>query len=93
MIKTALTLAALTLAAPAYAQQCGSTEEAYQALSEKYNETRQGMGFAESGAIVEFWASITGSWSAIVSFPDGTTCLIASGQDWTFAPEPAEPNL
>lgn len=41
-------------------------------------------------AVVELWASEkTGTWTVLMTGPDGRACIIASGQDWQSDP----PNL
>lgn len=75
--------AALALwAIPANAQQGNSAEHATVAahLAERYGETRQAIGLASNGTIVEVWANLeTGTWSITVSVPGDLTCLVAEG--------------
>lgn len=51
-------------------------------LSDDYQETRNSIGLANSGSVVEVFSSIDGSWSMIVTRPDGISCLIAAGRNW-----------
>jgi hypothetical protein len=37
--------------------------------------------------VVEFWASEkTGSFTVLVTYPNGVTCILASGQNWIEKP-------
>ncbi|MGM0584772.1 MAG: hypothetical protein ACQEUZ_08975 [Pseudomonadota bacterium] len=55
-------------------------------LSSAYGEQRRGYGLEEeqAGGVVELWASEeTGSWTLILTTPEGLACLLASGRHWT----------
>ncbi|MEP2531796.1 hypothetical protein [Shimia sp.] len=63
------------------ARNCGPRDAVVQRLGETYGETRQSVGLGAQGAVVEVFASDTsGSWTITVTFPNGATCLVASGQ-------------
>lgn len=71
------------------AQQCGPRPDILAHLSEAYGETRRGLGLTANRAVVEVFASDqTGSWTITVTLPNGTTCLIASGEN--YEPQPAQ---
>ena len=36
----------------------------------------------EKAQVVEIFTSASGSWTIVVTRPDGQTCLVASGQAW-----------
>jgi hypothetical protein len=40
------------------------------------------MGLAASGSIVEILVSQTGSWTILVTSPNGTSCVVAVGDYW-----------
>ncbi len=95
-----LKLAALALAAiatvPATAiaqgQNCSQREAVVERLSTKYGESRQSIGMAPKGRVVEVYASHeTGTWTITVTMPNGITCLVASGQSFETLDEPIEP--
>ncbi len=46
------------------------------------------MGLAATTQLMEIYASPKGSWSLIVTLADGTTCLVASGQNFEILSEP-----
>ena len=83
MMKTmtyAATILAL-LATPALAQRCAPREMVVDRLANKYGETRQSIGLGANNAVVEVFASdASGSWTIVVTSPNGLTCLVASGQ-------------
>lgn len=82
-IALGLTAAILTLPAPANARQqaCAERDKVLRKLESAFGETRQSIGLGANNDVVEVFASAeTGSWTITVTRPDGTTCLIASGQ-------------
>lgn len=65
------------------APQCGPRAALLAELTNKYNETRRGIGVAANNQVMELFASAdTGSWTITVTLPEGTTCLVASGQNF-----------
>ena len=63
------------------ARNCGPRDVVVQRLAEGYGETRQSIGLGARGAVVEVFASdASGSWTITVTYPNGATCLVASGQ-------------
>lgn len=78
------------------APQCAPREGVLAALSQKYGETRRGIGMAGDAQMMELFASDeTGSWTITVTLPDGTTCLVATGQSYESLtedlPRPGDP--
>ena len=73
----------LAAAAPAVAgARCGPRAEVIEMLGERYEETRRGMGMAGSTQVLEVFASQDGTWTVLVTDPEGRSCLVASGQAW-----------
>ena len=73
-------LLALFTPSLAFAAECGPSLDVYRALSERYDERRVSIGLAaDAASIVETWASEAGTWTVIVTMPNGTSCLIGSG--------------
>lgn len=70
----------------AEAAQCAPRDEVVAGLATGYDEVRQGAGLTagpDGGAqVLEVFASAAGSWTIVVTLPDGMTCLVASGQNW-----------
>ncbi|SDF21753.1 hypothetical protein SAMN04488117_1031, partial [Celeribacter baekdonensis] len=71
-----------TLPAPATAQQsCGQRDQVLERLGTQYGESRQSIGLAPNNGVVELFASTeTGTWTLLMTQPNGVSCLIASGQ-------------
>ncbi len=68
---------------PAEAQlDCGDHRQITNRLMADYSETRVGAGLDGFGSVVELFASEQGSWTILVTFPDGRTCLMAAGEAW-----------
>ena len=74
-------------AAPASGQTvCGDRAEIVAKLESRYQEFATAVGISENN-IVELFLSESGSWTILLSFPTGTTCLIAAGEEWQAVPE------
>jgi hypothetical protein len=62
---------------------CGERASIIERLRTKYGESLRGAGVFQGRRVVEVWASETsGSWTIVVTLPNGSTCLMASGEDW-----------
>jgi hypothetical protein len=68
----------------AHAQSsCGDRTAMVEQLSRTYGETRKGAGLVGQTALFEVWASdATGSWTILKTYPNGTACLVAAGENW-----------
>ena len=72
---------ATTQAQAQQARNCGPREQVVTRLAEGYGETRQSMGLGANNAVIEVFASDeSGTWTILVTTPNGTACLVASGQ-------------
>lgn len=91
----ALVLAALlagSAAQPVQAQGavCAARDDVVERLRQKYGESRRGIGLLQDQRVVEIWTSEkSGSWTIVVTLPDGSTCLLAAGENWEPMDEPA----
>lgn len=74
-------------------RNCAPRELVLERLADKYGETRQSIGLAPDGGLVEVFASVqTGTWTITITLPTGVTCLVVSGQSFeTLAEMPAAP--
>ena len=78
-------LAALTAftASSANAQTaCGPREQLVKLLADQYKEDPVGMGLSQPGQVLEVFASSNGSWTMVMTMPDGKACMIAAGDNW-----------
>ena len=88
-----LAAALIAVAAPSSAQSvCNTTPVIYSILSGKHGESTAARGMTRGGELLEMWANRdTGSWSLLITRPDGITCLVQAGQNFNAVPVP--PNL
>ena len=84
-------LATLLAASPAAALQCGSRDAVTVTLAERYGEVRQALGLAQNGVVMELYAAETGSWTILITRPDGMACLLAAGEDFQSLSEALPP--
>ncbi len=62
---------------------CADGAKVVDCLRSKCGERRRGVGVAEGQRVMEVWASeASGSWTIVMTLPDGSSCLIAAGEDW-----------
>lgn len=62
---------------------CAKRELVVKKLEQGYGEILRSMGLQKSQGIVEIYSSeTTGSWTILMTRPDGVSCLIAAGQLW-----------
>lgn len=82
-MKFLATAVLMSLPMAAIAQtNCASTDEVYSIVRDRYQESRVLSGFSLSGHVTEFWVNPdSGSWTAIVTRPDGISCIADQGTD------------
>ena len=61
---------------------CNDRTKFVHALASTHSESPVAMGLAASGSIVEILVSQTGSWTILVTSPNGTSCVVAVGDYW-----------
>ena len=80
----------LAPAGPAQAQaartSCGDRAAVLDRLAARYAEAPVNMGLTSTGAVLEILASDQGTWTVLVTTPQGVTCMMAAGEHW----EPVE---
>jgi len=70
-------------AAQAQPASCAARASVIERLQTTFGESRQGMGLGQNNAVVEIFASAdTGTWTILVTLPNGMSCLIAAGESW-----------
>lgn len=85
-------LVLLLISFPATAQiGCQSRDVVIDWLRDSHKELVIAIGLTNDGKLVEFAASSEGkTWTFIITNPQGISCLLTAGQDWTIlraAPE------
>jgi hypothetical protein len=79
----ALCLAAATPPAGADELRCAERTRVVQKLLERFGETLRSVGLQRGDGVVEVYSSeTTGTWTILVTRPDGISCLLAAGQLW-----------
>ena len=64
---------------------CVQREKLVHNLAEKYNEKQTAIGREAAGGksrMVEVFVSSTGSFTILLSYPNGVSCVAASGEGW-----------
>lgn len=72
-------------AAPALAQMplaCGDRADVVEQLRAKFGEVPRAIGLTRGGAVIELFVSEEGSFTILLSFPNGRACLQATGDQW-----------
>jgi hypothetical protein len=65
------------------AQQCDQRARVIGHLAQKYKEAPVAIGVTTTGGMVEVLTTGDGgTWTIILSSPNGTSCLVAAGEGW-----------
>lgn len=84
MLRLLLAAGLVALSGPAMAQQpmCAPRAKVLEALATQYSETPRAFGLNDAGSMVELAVSESGSFTLLVTRPDGITCIITGGEGW-----------
>jgi hypothetical protein len=69
---------------------CAERAEVVDILGQQYGEQRHGLGLTLGGQMLEIFVARNGHWSALLSYADGRTCMIAAGEGWLDEPVTAD---
>lgn len=69
---------------------CGLRADFIKALAERYQETGKALCIAGQINLVEVFASKAGTWTILVTTPEGKSCIIAAGSSWEDLPPKIE---
>lgn len=61
---------------------CGKRSLFVSRLKDRYEEKPVSVGLASNGVIIEVFAAPSGSFSILVTRPEGVSCLVTSGSNW-----------
>jgi len=61
---------------------CSTRDKVIAALSDVYSERPVSIGLTAEGAVIEVMASAEGSFTIVVTHPNGLTCPLAAGKAW-----------
>lgn len=68
---------------PAAAQSaCGKRDEIVKIITNKYKEVPRALAIAGQSNLLEVYASESGSWTILITQPQGSACIVAAGQSW-----------
>ncbi len=95
-IRSSVCLALLLTPSLAMGQQqqqtppCGPRQNVIARLMDQFGEKPVQRGLASNGTILELLVSEAGTWTMLISLPNGHSCFGAAGEMWQ-AVEPKEP--
>ena len=62
---------------------CDQRNTFVQALEQKFSEQPVALGLTSDGKVLEVLASASGSWTMIVTAPNGLSCVLTAGEAWS----------
>lgn len=77
-----LALLLALFATPAVAQECAPHGDVVAALSERFSEQQRLIALTENGTVLEFYGAESGTWTILITSPNGMACLVAAGSDF-----------
>ncbi len=66
---------------------CGERDAIVASLEKIYSEAPVSMGLGSNGAIIEIFASPSGTFTIVLTRPNGLTCVMAAGENWEDLPD------
>tara|TARA_Y100000817_G_scaffold65790_1_gene49719 strand:- start:6882 stop:7175 length:294 start_codon:yes stop_codon:yes gene_type:complete len=93
MARSLLIAAALVLLSSAAVAQniCAPRDDLVKRLWDRWQEAQVSLAMINDGRLLEIFASEAGSWTAIISDPNGRSCVASAGQEWTIFDAPKKP--
>lgn len=83
----AIALIATLIAIPTgVAETCAQRSDFIAFLKDHFGEVEVAQGLSSSGHLVEIFVAPAGSWTILVSRPDGLSCLVDAGEPWVMLP-------
>ncbi|MGQ0563497.1 MAG: hypothetical protein ACT4OK_00315 [Gemmobacter sp.] len=61
---------------------CGPRADIEQRLTRQYRSGLTGTGIRDPESVVEIWADRQGRWTLVQRNANGTSCILAMGEDW-----------
>ena len=65
---------------------CGEHRDVVSKLKKGHSEDPISMGLASNGAVIEVFASPSGTFTIVMTLPNGTSCLMMAGESWQDLP-------
>jgi len=88
LISVACTLALEALPARAQGPPCAPRASIVDTLGNRYQENLRAIGLTSRLTVLEIYVSDRGTWTALVSNPQGMSCVVAAGEAWQEIPLP-----
>ena len=61
---------------------CKERTEVVADLDKHYQENKTGGGLSSTGVMIEVFVSDKGSWTVLITRPDGLSCIASHGRHW-----------
>ncbi len=79
----ALFVATASFSATAQQQRCTKRPDIVTHLANKFSEAPIAIGLSVTGGVIEVLTSEkSGSWTIIITMPNGNSCVVAAGNNW-----------
>jgi hypothetical protein len=62
---------------------CKTTSDLHETLRTRMSSARISSGIRSPEQILEVWADDRGSWTIVLTYATGTSCIVAMGEGWT----------
>ncbi len=79
-------LRATSVAAMPVQTLCGDRADVLAGLKQSHSEEPVAIGLTSTGAVIEVLTSPSGTWTFLVTYPGGMTCMVATGDGWESLP-------
>jgi len=61
---------------------CAERSDILRKLANNFDEAQIAMGLGDGGRVIEVFVSPSGSFTVLLSFPTGHSCIAATGEGW-----------
>jgi hypothetical protein len=65
---------------------CGARADFLKTLKDKFQEEGHALGMVGKSSVMEIFTSKAGTWTIMVTAPEGRSCIIAAGNSWEDIP-------
>ncbi len=66
----------------ANAAECGTHKKVTAFLGKKYKEAPIAMGMVSNKGFMEFFVADSGTWTVLLTTPEGISCIVAAGDSY-----------
>ena len=66
---------------------CGERNVVIASLEKTYSEVPASMGLENTGGVIEVLAAPDGSFTILITRPNGLSCIMAAGENWENVPK------